>query len=308
MLATAFPDLNWLKKQANTSFDDRRGLHGITLPTQGWPNVIMNVKASRVVRDGIKGPLSIFSNLSGKSTVTVDKYRVHLTPGTFFITNAGQFYNLEIGTSTTETANIHFGEGFSQGALRSLEQSPEQLMNDDTLQTTSSFYNRVVRMDADFQKLLTAALAPGKNSLEEDQALFDILTKLVNDEVRLRRQQDQLAALKKSTKEEILKRMLRVTDYLYTVTDAQPDLDELSRISCLSKFHFLRLFKIAFGQTPHQFLTSLKIERAKSLLRSSQADAKAIASSLGYKDASSFSRQFFQHVGAYPSHYRRNAS
>jgi len=304
MLAHAFPNLEWLKKQANTSFADRKSMSGDSLPFTGWPNVIMNTRVSAVTRDDIKGPLSIFANLSGHSTITVEKYRVQLIPKTFFISNAGQFYTLEIGKQKTETANIHFGEIFSQGAFRSMKRTFAQLLEEDKDDQHPTFYNRVVRSDETFQSLLTAALVPGQGPLEEDQRLFDILEHLVRDEQQVRRQEDQLRGLKQSTRSEIMRRLLRTTDYLYSVSDVQPDLEELARISCLSKFHFLRLFKIAFGKTPHQYITFLKIEQAKNLLLSTTLDAKEISSSLGYKDASSFSRQFCQHVGVYPTQYR----
>lgn len=304
MLAHAFPNLEWLKKQANTSFADRKAINGKPLSIAGWPNVIMNAKASAVVRDGIKGPLSIFANISGQSAVTVDRYRVALPPGTFFLSNAGQFYTLEIGKTSTETANIHFGETFSAGAFRSMKRTPSQLLENESNEAAPAFYNRVIRADATFQQLLSAALRPGITSMEEEQVLFDILCHLVADESQLRKQEDQLKALKRSTKTEIMRRLLLATDYLHSVTGAQPDLDELARISCLSKFHFLRLFKIAFRQTPHQFLTTLKLQQAKGLLQHSQQEVKAIATSLGYKDASTFSRQFYQHVGVYPTQFR----
>lgn len=304
MLAHAFPNLEWLKKQANTSFADRKAINGKPLPVKGWPNVIMNAKASGVVRDGIKGPLSIFANISGQSAVTVERYRIQLQPGTFFLSNAGQFYTLEIGKTSTETANIHFGKTFSEGAFRSLKRTPDQLLESETDDAAPTFYNRVIRADETFEQLLKAALRPGISPIEEEQVLFDILGHLMANESQLRNQEEKLSALKRSTKTEIMRRLLLATDYLHSVTNSQPDLEELARISCLSKFHFLRLFKIAFGQTPHQFLTTLKLQQAKDLLQHSQHEVKTIATSLGYKDASTFSRQFYQHIGVYPSQFR----
>ena len=78
--------------------------------------MVLQVKTKEVVRDNIRGPLSIFTNLSGKSEITVDKKRVTVTPENFFISNAGQHYTLEVCEKTpTETFNIHFGEHFTEG-------------------------------------------------------------------------------------------------------------------------------------------------------------------------------------------------
>ena len=304
MLARQFPDLQWLKKQANTSFSYLKAINGRTLADSGWPNVVMNAKASRTVRDGIKGPLSLFANRSGESIVTVDRRRVVVRPGMFFVSNAGQYYSLEIGNTPAETVNIHFGEAFSDSALRSMHTSPEQQLDGKDNTHSPSFFNRLIGQDPALSSLLGRIITPGRSALEEETDLYDILAWLVRDETVIHQRRAQLAALKASTRTELMKRMLTVTDYLYSMPAAQPDLDELARISCLSKFHFLRLFKLAFGQTPHQFVTAVKINRARALLRDTPADVRTIAVSLGYADASTFSRTFHRHVGVYPSQFR----
>ncbi len=115
----------------------------------------------------------------------------------------------------------------------------------------------------------------------------------------------RLPVVKASTREEILKRLQTTMDYLHAYYAQNPGLDELSRVSMLSKFHFLRLFKLAYGQTPHQLITSLKIKRAKELLWKKENSVHSIADALGFEDSSSFSRTFNTQVGHYPSQYRQ---
>jgi AraC family transcriptional regulator len=306
MLATAFPDLQWLKKQADTAFENRRSPSGEPLPSAGWPNVIMNATASRIVRDNIRGPLSVFSNRSGASTVSTAQKRVTLQPGVFFITNDDEHYTLEIGKQVTETANIHFGQSFMRTAFRSMTDDAALLL-DEPDGHVPSFHNRVVPINPTFQQVMESLMIPGKEAIAEEEQLFQLLSLLTLDEQRLRARQEALTAMRHATREEIMRRLLRATDYLYSTPDAQPDLDELARISCLSKFHFLRLFSIAFRQTPHQFITTLKIKRAEELLKSSTTEIKHIALSLGFKDASTFSRLFHRTLGVYPSQYRAQA-
>jgi AraC family transcriptional regulator len=78
----------------------------------------------------------------------------------------------------------------------------------------------------------------------------------------------------------------------------------LAAISCLSKFHFLRLFKLAYGQTPHQFILSLRVERAKKMLKKTSDEVKVIADSLGFENSATFSRTFLRHAGVSPTQYR----
>jgi AraC family transcriptional regulator len=72
----------------------------------------------------------------------------------------------------------------------------------------------------------------------------------------------------------------------------------------MSKFHFLRLFKIAFGLSPHQFLIGIRLEKVRQLLESSSLSITEMALLLGFPDASSFSRSFYRAYKAYPTAYR----
>jgi AraC family transcriptional regulator len=67
MLIREFPDIHWLKRQIRTRFENRRRWDGLELYASGWPPVILNAKAKNLVRDQVIGPLSIFTNISGKS-------------------------------------------------------------------------------------------------------------------------------------------------------------------------------------------------------------------------------------------------
>jgi AraC-like DNA-binding protein len=73
----------------------------------------------------------------------------------------------------------------------------------------------------------------------------------------------------------------------------------------LSAWHFLRLFRQTFRETPHQFLTRLRIERAKDLLTVSGRSVTDICFDIGFSSLGSFSTLFAHHVGASPLAFRR---
>src|SRR5688500_13260751 len=85
MIFKDFPDLQWLKKQAEKNFSDKTGWEGRSLPHAGWPTVILNVKTQNINRDNIRGPFTIFTNLSGESLVEVDNRKVKIKEDLFFI-------------------------------------------------------------------------------------------------------------------------------------------------------------------------------------------------------------------------------
>ncbi len=89
---------------------------------------------------------------------------------------------------------------------------------------------------------------------------------------------------------------------------AEPlDLAEIARAAGCSRFHFLRSFRAAYGETPGAYLTRRRIERAKDLLRATNLTVTEICHRVGFSSLGSFSARFSELVGVSPSAYRREA-
>jgi transcriptional regulator GlxA family with amidase domain len=89
---------------------------------------------------------------------------------------------------------------------------------------------------------------------------------------------------------------------------AQPiDLDALAARAHCSRFHFLRSFRAAYGETPGAYLTRRRIERAKDLLRSANLTVTEVCFLVGFASLGSFSARFTELVGMPPSAYRDEA-
>ena len=78
------------------------------------------------------------------------------------------------------------------------------------------------------------------------------------------------------------------------------NLDKIAAKAHASKFHFIRLFKKIYGKTPHQYLTFVRIERAKEFLKSDMA-VHHVCYSVGFESISSFTDLFKKMVGYSPS-------
>ncbi|MFC0111507.1 helix-turn-helix domain-containing protein [Kibdelosporangium aridum] len=74
----------------------------------------------------------------------------------------------------------------------------------------------------------------------------------------------------------------------------------------LSVYHFIRVFKAATGQTPHRYLTGLRVDEARRLLHDNDLSLERIAARCGFGSAGSFSTTFLRHTGVRPSTYRNS--
>ena|SRR5688572_9166465 len=83
------------------------------------------------------------------------------------------------------------------------------------------------------------------------------------------------------------------------------DLNNISNEAYFSKFHFIRLFKSAYGKTPHQYLKYVRIEKAKELLKS-DIPVSDTCFLVGFDSLSSFSGLFSKVVGKSPSTYLKH--
>ncbi len=81
------------------------------------------------------------------------------------------------------------------------------------------------------------------------------------------------------------------------------DLDRISDEACFSKYHFLRLFKESFGQSPHQYLTELRISKAKELLKKG-FPVKRVCFEVGFDSIPSFTKLFKKHIGVSPKDFK----
>lgn len=85
------------------------------------------------------------------------------------------------------------------------------------------------------------------------------------------------------------------------------NLPDVAAQANLSLYHFLRVYKQAYGETPHEFLTRLRVERAKTLLARGSHNVTEACFEVGFSSLGSFSALFSRRVGLSPSEYRRYA-
>jgi AraC-like DNA-binding protein len=86
---------------------------------------------------------------------------------------------------------------------------------------------------------------------------------------------------------------------------AEPlDVPDLARAARLSPAHFSREFVRAFGETPHRYLLTRRLERAAALLRTTDRSVADICMTVGLRSVGSFTTSFGRMYGLSPTAYR----
>jgi AraC-like DNA-binding protein len=98
--------------------------------------------------------------------------------------------------------------------------------------------------------------------------------------------------------------LLRARD-LIDARYAEPlDTAALAARACCSEAHFIRSFKRAFGETPHQYLLTRRLERAAALLRGTDYSVAEVCVNVGLASVGSFTTSFRRVLGVTPTAYR----
>jgi AraC-like DNA-binding protein len=103
------------------------------------------------------------------------------------------------------------------------------------------------------------------------------------------------------------RKLARARDFMRDAYQQPVTLADISAQANLSPHHFLRTFKNAYQESPLEYLTRLRVERAKTLLKAGGHSVLEVCLEIGFESPSTFSAFFARHVGVSPSDYRRLA-
>ncbi len=104
--------------------------------------------------------------------------------------------------------------------------------------------------------------------------------------------------------DDTFRRLCRGRDLLASGYQSRILLHQAASEACLSEYHFHRLFRSTFGETPHDFLTRLRMDRARQLLASNRTVTE-VCLDVGYESLGSFSTKFRAQFGRSPIEFQR---
>ena len=255
------------------------------------------------VRFGIKGVQGY--NINGEL--------LKVTNDQFLVMNKGTQYGVraEDGQDTTMLA-FCYNEEFVSDFVTAVSHSEEQLLDSFDLYQSDvkslEFPLHTLLMDEKIRPMVRD-IVQAKLHLEADEIdEYCIFNKVLEMVIRNNKSSvDSFKGqdiVKNSTKVELYKRLSIARDYIHAHFAEDLNLSELSRVACLSPYHFHRAFKNTFGITPKKLVTHLRIERAKWLLENRSYSVQMVCQEVGFRDVSSFTRLFASYTTVTPSVYR----
>ena len=276
----------------------------------GTDNVVLHARARRHTVTDFPGPLSIKTVVHGAVPWIVGGRTLVVDPASFLVLGDGETYSMNFETpSAVETACAFFRRGFVERVAQDATTSVETSLDDPERPASPLPSISRLHLDPDgaiIRRLQTLAarcraeLQP--SSFEEDFLLLS--TGLLTFYEHIREQMARVPAAKASTREELFRRLERGREFIHSHADGALSLDAVASAACLSPFHFHRVFTQVFEQTPHTYITEVRLARARALIQAGRPVTEACVD-VGFTSTSSFSRLFRARYGTPPSKVRR---
>jgi AraC-like DNA-binding protein len=272
-------------------------------------------RLSAVVRSGLAGDyhaepftttLSLKSVARGVARWSTPRSRYLVDERSLVVMNQGQTYTLDIDArDRTRTMAIFFEPGLVEDVARALAEKPGALLEarDDPapgIEICERIHPKTgalaARLDA-----MEAQLGGGvRDPAAVEEHMLAIAAEILVLDGRARREMQGFPGLRASTRAEAYRRLHWARDFI-DASYAEPlTVARLARVACMSPFHFQRLFKRAFGETPMRRVQDLRLARAAHLLATTDRRVTEICADVGFESLGTFSALFHRRFGVPP--------
>jgi AraC-like DNA-binding protein len=260
-------------------------------------------------------PLSIKAFFGGEALYSAGGGYHSVGGASYLVLNAGQRYAIHIeAAQPVESFCVFFAPALAADVQHSVSRSDARLLDDPACaQPDSAFYERVYPADEQVWPALLRLRSAMQDIWEPsrddvawiDERLRELMAALCLEQGLVRAEVEALPAARRATREEVYRRLYLARDYAAALYATPVTLEELAHVAGMSPNHLLRTFGSAFHQTPHQYLTAVRVERASALLRGTSLTVTEICGAVGYASLGSFSALFKRQMGMSPQDYRR---
>ncbi|MBT9588948.1 helix-turn-helix transcriptional regulator [bacterium] len=253
--------------------------------------------------------LSVKSVLGGVEEFRIEHGLHKVQPDQLLVINSGQRYGSQATAAAPEmeTYCVSFGQRLLGEVYRACSAPLRNLLDDpaasgkapELVETIYAPHTGLLPLVGRTRQLL----GEHPSSLELEETALHLLERLLCQDDGLHAHSLQLGIQNPRLRRETLQRLFRARDTM--LARGGGSLSEWAEVACLSRFHFLRLFKRVFQSTPGQYLIGLRLDHARRELRASRRSILEVALNAGFQSASQFSTAFRRHFGVSPRQWRQ---
>ena len=250
--------------------------------------------------------LSLNFNMDGDQQYATPERTFRISPNRFLLLNEGQQFKTSLRSDTPNNMlTVAFQVGLADLLCRGHQQSQDHLLDLYTMPVSERFFfEKTHEMDDFLFRSIQSLVMSVDDADMADESLQEnienILTHILFLQGTVRRHAADLKSVRLSTRKEIYKRLHWALEFIHGNFEKNITLERVAEEACLSPFHFKRLFKEAFHQAPYQYIKSLRLAKAKELLRKSHLQVQEVCKTVGWDDPSSFIRMFKKETSLTP--------
>ncbi|MEQ8190173.1 MAG: AraC family transcriptional regulator [Candidatus Eremiobacterota bacterium] len=258
-----------------------------------------------------RGTLFIKCVLNGMETFETEKGTFPVEKNHYLILNDECKYTSRINPShDVESFCISFVKPFVEDVARSIMVPGEKLLDEPERSSVYPAFNEKLYSQDDIITELIQNLkctSDCENNLTQaylEELFYKLLERILI--LNLDKKTEGISTLKKVPRIEILERLNLAREFMHSNIDRPINLSQIASNAYLSTYHFLRLFKEVFGETPRQYLIRNRLERARKLLLHTELSVTDISLEIGFESISHFTRLFNRRFGSSPGKFRQS--
>jgi AraC-like DNA-binding protein len=273
-------------------------------------SALLNGVASTYQVDRYRTALSLKSVIRGAAFYQTREGRHLVTEDSFLILNHGQEYSLEFqGPAQTETLCPFFQRGLFEHVADSLATPVDKQLDDVDAQAPATefcerLYHKAGPVGRVLEQIRLGLGTPRLCTPWLEDRFFDLATAMAELRSGVQREIDEFPGRRAATRTELYRRLHLGRDFLSSCYDQPLTVALAAKVAHLSPFHFHRMFKSAFSQTPMQFLQERRLAAARRLLSRTDQPITSICFAIGFESLGSFSWLFRKRFGLSPSEFR----
>ncbi len=279
-----------------------------------WVNLheetILNGRNTTYYYHNLTPGLSIKTMSNGQAIYEIEGGRFAVGDDSYLILNQSQPYIIDIQSPTVvESFCLFFPDNWVEDVAFSAAKSDDLLLDSVPNQKSVYFFERLhphdVLVTPYIRQLQQLVKAESLTAVYLEERLRDVLAAMLQRQFNIYREIERLPAARPATRFELYRRLYRARDYMHASLSLPLTINDMAAVTYLSPYHFLRVFKQFFGQTPHHYLTEKRLERARFLLVHTDQPITDICLEVGFESLGSFSSLFRRSTGLSPRDYRK---